>query len=54
MGAKAGDGGGGVQAGELELDVAVESVEALVAGQLRAVGTEQPIQRLRGNGAGDP
>jgi hypothetical protein len=39
-------GRGGVGAGDLELDVAVELVEALVAAELRHAGAEQPAERL--------
>src|SRR4051794_17822424 len=44
--AEAGDGGVGVLPGELELDVAVEEVEALVAADLRLRRAEEPAERL--------
>jgi hypothetical protein len=37
----------GVDAGQLELDVAVELAEALLAPQLPLVGSEQALQPLR-------
>jgi len=40
----AGDSGVGVPAGELDLHVTVELLEALLAGQLRAGRPEQPAE----------
>ena len=44
--AQAGERRVGVLTGELELDVAIELVEALVAADLRLRRPEQPVQRL--------
>lgn len=41
-----GDGRVGVVAGEFEVDVAVELLEALLAADLRPSRSEQPSQRL--------
>jgi hypothetical protein len=41
--------GVGVAAGELELDVAVELVEARLAGQLRVGRSEQPVKQVGGS-----
>src|SRR3712207_2079503 len=46
MGPQAGDRGVGVGARELELDVAVELLEALVAADLGLGRAEQPAKRL--------
>jgi len=43
VGAEPGELAVGVVPGELQLDVAVELGEAVVAAQLRLVGAEQPI-----------
>src|SRR3954447_16883494 len=45
-GAHAGDPRAGGLAGERQLDVAVELVEALLAGQLRGAGAEGPAEQL--------
>ena len=46
MGLRAGDRGVGVTAGELQLDVAVELLEALLAADLGPAGPEQPREQL--------
>ena len=46
MGPQAGQGGVGVLAGELEVDVAVELVEAGIAADLGLGGAEQPPERV--------
>ncbi len=46
MGTKSGDGRVGVPAGQLELDITIELVEALVAADLRFGRAEQPLERL--------
>ncbi len=40
-------GGVGVVPGEIELDVAIEVLEAFVAAELGVVGSKEPAERLR-------